>query len=201
MDRLLYVALATLGAAQPSLAAKAHPVTVKEHLGPKGGTVQVPEVGFSISFPRGALTRHTDVKVRVAREQFKDLSLPGYILFPRGIEPTLDLDALAPNAVMALRLDFSGQYDAVATTLGIANARGFTLAVPSQQSGQTGLLGSLDQSALRALSRRTRCPPRKTHEATNLHGERGTPDCADPGHLAQPVRLRFEQGYRETTIP
>jgi hypothetical protein len=134
-------------------------VTVKEHLGPKGGTVQVPEVGFSISFPRGALTRPTEVTVRVAREQFKDLSFPGYILFPRGIELTLDQDALAPNAVMALRLDFSGHYDAVATTLGIANARGFTIAVPSQRSGQTGLLGSLDQSALRALSP----PPRHAH--------------------------------------
>jgi hypothetical protein len=93
------------------------------------------------------------VKVRVAREQFDDLSLPGFIVSPRGIELRLDPKAVAPNAVLTLRLGFSGAYDPAATTMGIASVNGFQLALPSERSGPTQLSGTLDQPTLGTLSR------------------------------------------------
>jgi hypothetical protein len=150
------VMLTILGAARPSAAAPPQNVTVTAQVGPEGATIQAPKAGFSLTFPRGALTRPTVVRLRVAHEQFEELSRPGYVLSPHGIELTLDLNAVAADAVLILRLDFPGDYDPLATTMGIANIRGFTLAVPSRRSRGTQLVGSVDQPSLRALSRHGR---------------------------------------------
>ena len=152
--------LVTLGAASPAYAAPVPTEKVTQEVSPGGGTLSVPSVGFSITFPPGALTRSTIVTIEVSPAQFKDLSRPGYILSPRGIQLDLDLGAVASNAALTLELGFTGPYDPVATTMGIANPWGLTIAVPSEQSGPGRLVGSLDERALRALSRQA--PPRHT---------------------------------------
>ncbi len=125
------IVLAVLGGPVSStLAASPWILTEKARLGPEGGTLSAPAVGFSLTFPPGALTRRTTVKLSVFHQQFAGLSRPGYVLSPHGAEVSLHVTAVAPDAKLIARLGFQGGYDRVATTLAVENARGFTIALP-----------------------------------------------------------------------